>query len=226
MSGRIILLRHGQTHSNVSRLLDTRPPGAELTELGRAQAAEAGRELAELLGAGKGSEGRLGAVISSVALRAQQTAVLAIAAYEQAAGKGPGTIPIDVRMGLHEAFAGDYERYNDEETHRTYARILRNQLERDTTACLPNGETYPQVLERFQPVLEAVSEEVAARDKDTIIVSHGTAIRTAATYATGVDGDFAFAGYLANCRYIILEPGDAEFGNWTLVRWADLDHQI
>ncbi|QGU08557.1 bifunctional RNase H/acid phosphatase [Corynebacterium occultum] len=226
MSGRIILLRHGQTHSNVSHILDTRPPGAELTELGRAQADEVGRELADFLGAGQDSEGSLGAVISSVALRAQQTAVLTMASYEQAAGKDPGSIPIDVRLGIHEVFAGDHEGYNDEETHRNYAQILRQQLERDTLACLPNGETYPQVLERFRPVLESVQEEVAARDKDTIIVSHGTAIRTAATYATGVDGDFAFAGYIANCRYIVLEPGDAEFGAWKLVRWADLDHQI
>lgn len=226
MSGRIFLLRHGQTHSNVSHILDTRPPGAELTELGRAQAGEVGRELAEHLGAGHGSEGRLGAVISSVALRAQQTAVLAMAAYEQAASKGPGTIPIEVRMGLHEAFAGDYERYNDEETHRVYARVLRQQLERDEAASLPNGETYMDVLNRFRPVLENLRAEVTAPDKDAIVVSHGTAIRTVATYATGVDGDFAFAGYLANCRYIVLEPGTAEFGSWKLVRWADLDQQI
>ena len=38
MSGRLILLRHGQTHANVARRLDTRPPGAELTDLGRRQA--------------------------------------------------------------------------------------------------------------------------------------------------------------------------------------------
>ena len=34
----LILLRHGQTTSNVDRLLDTRLPGAALTELGQEQA--------------------------------------------------------------------------------------------------------------------------------------------------------------------------------------------
>ncbi|MDN6246993.1 MAG: histidine phosphatase family protein, partial [Corynebacterium casei] len=49
MTGRIILLRHGQTFSNVERLLDTRPPGAELTERGREQATDVGIELAHLV---------------------------------------------------------------------------------------------------------------------------------------------------------------------------------
>ncbi|MGV0800952.1 histidine phosphatase family protein, partial [Mycolicibacterium elephantis] len=28
MSGRLVLVRHGQSHANVERRLDTRPPGA------------------------------------------------------------------------------------------------------------------------------------------------------------------------------------------------------
>ena len=31
MSGRLVLVRHGQSHGNVERRLDTRPPGAETT---------------------------------------------------------------------------------------------------------------------------------------------------------------------------------------------------
>ena len=38
MSGRLVLLRHGQSVANVDKRLDTRPPGAELTPLGREQA--------------------------------------------------------------------------------------------------------------------------------------------------------------------------------------------
>ncbi len=38
VSGRLVLVRHGQSHGNVDRRLDTRPPGAELTDLGRDQA--------------------------------------------------------------------------------------------------------------------------------------------------------------------------------------------
>ena len=80
MAGRIILVRHGQTGSNVRRVIDTRPPGAELSPLGRRQAEAAGRELAEVSGA------RLAGMWCSVALRAQQTAVLAQAAFGAAFG--------------------------------------------------------------------------------------------------------------------------------------------
>ena len=38
VSGRLVLVRHGQSHANVERRLDTRPPGAALTDLGREQA--------------------------------------------------------------------------------------------------------------------------------------------------------------------------------------------
>ena len=38
MTGRLVLVRHGQSHGNVDRRLDTRPPGAALTDLGHEQA--------------------------------------------------------------------------------------------------------------------------------------------------------------------------------------------
>jgi len=38
MSGRLVLLRHGQSVANVDKRLDTRPPGAKLSPLGLEQA--------------------------------------------------------------------------------------------------------------------------------------------------------------------------------------------
>ena len=38
---RLLLMRHGQTHANVSGELDTAHPGVDLTDLGRAQAVAA-----------------------------------------------------------------------------------------------------------------------------------------------------------------------------------------
>lgn len=46
--GRLILMRHGRTFANAAKVLDTRPPGAELTVIGRTQADDAGRSLATL----------------------------------------------------------------------------------------------------------------------------------------------------------------------------------
>ena len=43
---RLVLVRHGQSHANVERRLDTRPPGAALTDLGRDQARTFAHDLA------------------------------------------------------------------------------------------------------------------------------------------------------------------------------------
>jgi probable phosphoglycerate mutase len=228
VNGRLILLRHGQTHSNVARKLDTRPPGAELTDTGRNQAWNVGVELVEYCEAGGGSAGRLGAVVSSVALRAQQTALLAMTAFEQTAGLREREIDIDVELGLHEIYAGEHEMLSDDASHRSYAMAFRSWLHADPGALIPGGETYLQLMDRYRPVMENLALEHLSdgAKKDVLVVSHGAAIRTMAAHAASVDPDYAFAGYLGNCRFIVLEPDDRPFGEWKLVRWADLDHQI
>lgn len=229
MTGRLILLRHGQTYSNVAHKLDTRPPGAELTDRGRAQAWNVGAELVEYCRAGNSTAGRLAAVVCSTALRAEQTAWLAARAFEETAGLPEHAVRIDVRTGIHEIFAGDYEMHNDEEAHRDYTATLRGWFEGDEDARLPGGETLADLLGRYRPVLEElVAEHLSDSEgeNDVVVVSHGAAIRTMATHAAGVDPDFAFAGYLGNCRFIVLEPGGREFGKWELLRWADLEHQL
>lgn len=67
------------------------------------------------------------------------------------------------------------------------------------------------MLELLRPTFEG--------DRDMMSVSHGTAIRTITTYATGVDG--GFSGDLTNCRYIVIKSGEADFGQGDLVRWAN-----
>ena len=64
MSGRLVLVRHGQSHANVDRRLDTRPPGAALTDLGHQQA----RDFAA------NWQHPVAMVAHSVALRATETA--------------------------------------------------------------------------------------------------------------------------------------------------------
>ncbi|MGC3908637.1 phosphoglycerate mutase family protein [Corynebacterium propinquum] len=104
--GKVILLRHGQTHSNIHGYLDTRPPGAELSELGRRQAHAVGEEFARELG-------EIPQWWSSMAIRTQQTSEIAARAFEQFRGLEPYTIPVQVTPGLYEVFAGDYEMSQD-----------------------------------------------------------------------------------------------------------------
>lgn len=67
---RLLLIRHGQTTSNVRQALDTALPGAALTDLGWSQAFAAG----ELLAGEQDEAAAPLAMVSSQALRARQTA--------------------------------------------------------------------------------------------------------------------------------------------------------
>lgn len=213
---RIFFVRHGQTFSNVEHLMDTLPPGAELTPRGRDQATAVGIELAEL-----SKESQLDAcprLVSSVAIRAQQTAMLAARAFEDAQDFAPHSIPVEPMMGLQEIYAGDLEMSGSEDAHREYTVALRGWVDGDLQARMPGGETLEQVLARFRPLFE----DFAAGERDVVVFSHGAAIRTITAHACGVDPDFAFTGYIANCRFTVLEPEGRPFGQWTLRRWADL----
>ena len=101
MTLRLVLMRHGQTHSNLRRVIDTRPPGANLTEKGQQQALSAGAELAEMCGP------RISEAYCSVAVRTQQTAERVVGAYEGILGLQPGDVPIAVTEGIHEIDLGE-----------------------------------------------------------------------------------------------------------------------
>ncbi|MEJ5996844.1 histidine phosphatase family protein [Corynebacterium sp. H130] len=217
MTGRLILLRHGQTFSNLNRVLDARPPGAELTELGQQQAVDVGHELAEYCG-----PGNVERIVTSVAIRAQQTAMRVAASIEEDFSMAPGSLPIDIRLGIHEISAGTLQGTQGEEAAQQYTDAFRGWLDGDEDSMLPEGENHRDVLHRYQPVLESL----VGADKDTIVVSHGAAIRVVSTHASGIDPDFAFGAYLANCRFVVLRPEGKPFGQWTIERWAESAVQI
>ncbi|HIW92676.1 MAG TPA: histidine phosphatase family protein [Candidatus Corynebacterium avicola] len=88
---RLLLIRHGQTTSNVRQALDTALPGAALTDLGWSQAFTAG----EMLAGEQDESASPLSLVSSQALRARQTAA-GIATAGQNLGlrlaeTGPGT---------------------------------------------------------------------------------------------------------------------------------------
>src|ERR1700727_30379 len=95
MSGRLVLVRHGQSHGNVDRRLDTRPPGAALTDLGHEQATAFAEQWPH----------HVGMVAHSVALRASETAA------DIGAELNLPTLRLD---GIHEVQVGDLENRNDD----------------------------------------------------------------------------------------------------------------
>ncbi|MDO5099383.1 MAG: histidine phosphatase family protein [Corynebacterium sp.] len=215
MGGKIILMRHGRTLSNARRYLDTRPPGAELTEMGRSQALAAGQRLREIAP-------ELGLAVSSIALRAQQSLHLAMLGYgAQTSGElgvGVSAVPTAVLPGLHEIYCGDYEGHNSEEAHQHYNQALTGWKAGHLDVGLPGGETPRQLLDRYVPSLHKAYEQAAG--KDLFVVSHGAAIRLIGLHGTTCDRSVINDRYIANGSLAVIEP-TGDFGSWRCLHWAD-----
>lgn len=194
----LILLRHGQTTSNVERALDTKLPGAPLTELGREQALAVGPEIME--------EYQPARVVTSEALRARQTGELAFGEYFS---------EIPAVPGLQEIAAGEHEMLNTKEAHMAYHGVVHTWFEGDDESTVAGGENFPQFFERYHGAVADLVEH------DSVVVTHGAAIRAFAVRAAQIDLEFATYNPLPNCRFVVLDPV-GEFGQWKLVRWGDV----
>ena len=202
MSGRLILVRHGQSHGNVERRLDTRPPGADLTDLGREQARLFARNQPRTPGL----------LLHSRAYRAQQTA-------EEIGGEL--SIAPTVVEGIHEVQAGDLENRNDDEAIAEFNSVYERWHQGDLAVPMPGGETGREVLDRYLPVVDDLRlRYLDDRDwnDDIVIVSHGAAIRLAAAVLAGVESSFVLDHHLANTEAVALAP--ITDGRWSCVRWG------
>lgn len=202
MTGRLILVRHGQSLGNVERRLDTRPPGADLTELGVQQA----RAFAAV------QQRPPGLLLHSVARRAVQTAEAIAAEF------GISAHEVD---GIHEVQAGDLENRNDDDAIAEFNTVYQRWHEGELDRAMPGGENGRDVLDRYLPVLAELRLrylDAPGWDDDIIVVSHGAAIRLVAASLAGVDGSFVLEHHLANTEAVALVP--TTDGRWSCVRWG------
>lgn len=194
---RLLLMRHGQTHANVSGELDTAHPGVDLTDLGRAQAVAASRALADE---------PLDAIYVSSRVRTHQTAA------PTAEDRGITPTQLD---GLEEIQAGDFEMRKDHDAVAGYIGSVATWLEGDLTHRMPGGETGEEFLRRFDA---AVRRIVAAGHDAALVVSHGAALRTWVSTRMEPHPDAPSATQpLHNTALIVLE-GDVDAG-WRMVSW-------
>ncbi len=217
MTGRLILVRHGQSHGNVERRLDTRPPGADLTELGVRQAREFARARAR----------PPGLLVHSVARRAAQTAAAIgselgeMGHAGELAGVPAGLVAPREVVGIHEVQAGDLEDRNDDDAIAEFNAVYQRWHEGDLQAAMPGGESGRDVLDRYLPVItELRLRYLDDQDwqSDIVVVSHGAAIRLAAATLAGVEGSFVLDHHLANTEAVTLAP--ITDGRWSCVRWG------
>ncbi|ELS57764.1 histidine phosphatase family protein [Streptomyces viridochromogenes] len=196
---RLLLIRHGQTPSNVDYLLDTAVPGPGLTALGQQQAAALPEALADE---------DIEAVYASTLIRTRLTAA------PLAAVRG---LDVLVRDGIRELAAGDLEMLRgDSAQGELYMKTVFAWAAGDTELRMPGGESGAQALARY----DAVVAEAAASGAGTVaMVSHGAAIRMwTAARAANVDVAFAAAHPLENTGVVILEGAPSD--GWKALSWA------
>jgi broad specificity phosphatase PhoE len=195
---RLLLIRHGQTPSNVSGALDTAVPGAPLTDLGHRQADAVTDALADE---------PLAAIYASPLVRTQLTA---------APLAGARGLPAEVVPGLEEISAGDLEMRTDTEARDDYIGTLAAWLGGDLSVRMPGGEDGHAFLSRYDAALASLLRGHGS-DATVAAFSHGAAIRVYTSLRTpDLDGAEA---RLANTGLSLL-AGDPESG-WRLERWVE-----
>jgi len=204
----LILIRHGQTPSNLLNLLDTAVPGPGLTPLGVQQAAAVPADLAGQ---------PISALYVSNLVRTAQTAEPLAAAL--------GLTP-EIREGLREISAGSLEMKSDTESLTAYLLTLKAWLTGDLSARMPGADTGYEVLERFDDVVREAADKHGGGT--VAMVSHGAMIRFWAGYrATNIDWSDHKYFELSNTGIVIVDGampapngmGPHTPGGWEISEW-------
>lgn len=196
---RLILIRHGETASNVARALDTAHPGAPLNETGLAQAEALVRALAHE---------QIDALYASTLTRAQQTAA------PLAAARGLEAVILE---GIHEIAAGVEEMNTD---WTAYVDMLNSWAPDNLDVGLEGGETAREFLTRFTNAVASIERH---GHDNVALVSHGAALRV---WSISQDPDFGAhnAPPLRNTQWIVLNGTSVE--GWEIERWGDFQREL
>ena len=183
--GRLLLVRHGESEGNVTRVFTTTPLTLPLTPLGREQARDAAAVIRKV------AHPRI--VIASPYVRARDTGEII--------AKELG-LPFEIRAGLHERETGQF-------AGRPYEAILEADgydPARPWVWIPPGGESYEHVRNRVGPILD----EIVARfpDDDVAVVSHGGVMVAMWAHMTGRWED---APIPANCAIVLAEHRQGKY---------------
>lgn len=197
---RLFLIRHAQTPANVAGELDTAPPGARLTALGRIQAAA----VAEALG-----RETVAGVYASSLRRTQLTAEPLARTHRT---------DVVVQPGLEEVRAGDLEMRADEDAVAAYLGTLAGWMLGDLDRRMPGSHDGHAFLERYDAAVRAIADRHEAH-QTAAAFSHGAAIRTwSAIRVAGLDAQAVTERRVMNTGAVVLD-GDPDRG-WRLERWS------
>jgi probable phosphoglycerate mutase len=197
---RLLLIRHGQTPSNVIGSLDTAAPGPGLTALGLEQA--------EAVPAALRNEAVEG-VYASVLTRTRLTSM----PLTRALGMPPAT----VLPGIHEIEAGELEQHTDRESVKRYMETAWAWGLGDLAPRMPGASDGNAFFARFDESIGTIAS--AHRGGTAVAFSHGAAIRVwCAARAENLPPEYAAFTPLDNTAAVVLE-GDPDDG-WNVETWG------
>jgi probable phosphoglycerate mutase len=198
---RLCFVRHGESEANVLKVISNRGLIHPLTDLGREQAAQLARSLADV---------HFARIYASPLLRARQTAEIVSAAL---------SVPVEFADALREPDCGIAEGRSDEAAWAERNRISAAWLiAHDYEACLEGGESFNEVRARFTPFLDRVLVEYAHTDDSILVITHRLLIYTMMSI-TLTNAAVALAEWqpIPNTGTIIVERQAA---GWVCVEWC------
>lgn len=194
---RLILIRHGETTSNVSGLIDTDEPGPGLTALGFAQAAA----LPDTLGGES-----IDVLYTSSLVRARQTAAPLAASLR---------LDVRVRDGLREIGAGTLEMRGDDAAVQLYRDTTFAWSAGNLDVRMPGADSGAEVFARYDVVIDEIT---LSGVESAAVVSHGAVIRCwAAARARKVPANLAAGSPLTNTGVVLLDGSPRD--GWHVLTW-------
>ena len=193
----LTLVRHAQSVSNASGVIDTSTPGPELTAKGRCQATVVSAQLAP-----KHYDG----IYASSMIRTQETAQPTAQALRE---------PVTVLPGLRELEAGQYEGKPESAAPQTYFVAPKQWLTGDRSARIPGSVDGNEFNARFD---EAVQRIYDSGDQNPVAFSHSAAITFwVLMNARNADPKLLVSKPLTNVGRVVLNGNPAN--GWTLTEW-------
>ncbi|WP_338603885.1 2,3-diphosphoglycerate-dependent phosphoglycerate mutase [Sulfolobus tengchongensis] len=174
----VVFIRHGQSTSNVNKVLSHDINSYPLTEEGIEQAKEAGKELSKV---------KVEKIYTSPVLRAYQTALII--------GETIGIFPI-VDQRLRERYLGELNNTVFDPNDHWKLKVVKKQIE------IKGLESWEDMTRRMKNFLESIIN----KDNNVIVaVSHSDPIRAIIAYLLGMDDISGWGIRIPNASFTILK---------------------
>lgn len=198
----ILLVRHGQTESNVTGFYMGRS-NEDLNDTGYAQAHSLSSRLASL---------PIASVYTSPIQRAYTTAVILAE---------PHNIKVKVLDDVSEIQLGDWQGLHQEEISQRWPELWKQWRTDPSESAMPNGESFKQVTERAIHAFDTVA--AAEHGRQAVIVTHEIVIKGLVAHVLGVPNSIyrRFEIKSASLSVVRLINGKTE-----LIRLNDTSHLL